>query len=268
MLRQLGVFAASASLMTLSGCASSPAVPPLTPEPTGAHRPGAFVWHDLLAHDRTAVAEFYGQLFGWTFDYEGEADPDYVTILHAGKPIGGIALIDRLEGNVSGAQWVSWVSVPDVDAAAARATEAGGIILREPRDLDARGRIAVVQWTELWSHDPDAASSFYADVLGYERGTIDEPGLPRGYQVFRAEGEPTAGLIALPERRIRAHWLPYVRVRDPQAVAARVEELGGRVLIAPSPELRNGTVALIADPGGAPLVVQQWPIPGMEESRP
>ena len=296
MLRQLGVFAASASLLTLSGCASSPAVPPLTPEPTGAYRPGAFVWHDLLAHDRAAVEGFYGQLFGWTFDYEGEADPDYVTIVHAGRPIGGMALIDRLEGNVSGAQWVSWISVPDVDGAVTRARQAGGSVLREPRDLDARGRIAVIQdaegalvgfvraaggdplaaqpepgawlWTELWSHDPDAASSFYADVVGYQRGTIDEPGLPRDYQVFRSAGEPAAGLIMLPERRIRAHWLPYVRVRDPQATVARVEELGGRVLIAPSPELRNGTVALIADPGGAPLVVQQWPIPGMEESRP
>jgi hypothetical protein len=260
------------------------------------YRVGAFVWHDLLAHDLAAAERFYGELFGWTFDHGNDGDPDYVTILHDDRPIGGIALIDRLEGNVSGAQWVSWISVPDVDEAASRTRQAGGTVLREPRDLEARGRIAVVQdaegalvgfvratggdpiagqpmpggwlWTELWSHDPESAARFYDAVVGYERGTVDEPGMPRDYQVFRAGGEPRAGLITLPEQRIRAHWLPYVRVLDPQALVGQVEGLGGRVLIAPSPDIRNGTVALIADPGGAPLVVQQWPIPGMEGERP
>jgi len=292
MLKHLTRAAAAAILVSTAGCARSSPVPPLVPAPTGAYRPGAFVWHDLLAHDRAAVERFYGALFGWTFDHRGESDPGYVTVMLAGRPIAGIALIDRLEGNVSGAQWVSWISVPDVDEAASRAAHAGGTILREPRDLADRGRIAVVQdaegalvgfvraaggdppdakpepgawlWTELWSHDPDVASPFYAAVVGYERGAVDEPGMPRGYQVFRSAGEPQAGLIVLPERRIRPHWLPYVRVEDPAPIVARVEGLGGRVLIAPSPDLRNGTVALIADPGGAPLVVQQWPIPGMQ----
>jgi predicted enzyme related to lactoylglutathione lyase len=254
----------SAALLALSGCAASVSVPPLTSVPTGSYRPGAFVWFDLLAHDRAAVERFYGELFGWEFDDGGEADPDYVSVIHRGRPIAGIALIDRLEDD----------------------------ILREPRDLDARGRIAVIQdtegallglvratggdpeemrpepgewlWTELWTHDADLAGRFYAEVIGYERGTVDEPGLPSDYEVFRIDGEPQAGLIILPEQRIRAHWLPYVRVEDPGPIAARVEELGGRVLIAPSPDIRNGTVALIADPGGAPLVIQQWPIPGME----
>jgi predicted enzyme related to lactoylglutathione lyase len=295
MLKRLALAAGTATILTLTGCARPAAVPPLTPTPTGSYRPGAFVWYDLLAHDRDAVERFYGELFGWTFDHRGEADPDYVTIVNGDRPIGGIALIDRLEGDVSGAQWVSWISVPDVDAAVARAAQAGGTILRDPRDLGARGRVAVIQdaegalvgfvraaggdpaesqpepggwlWTELWSHDPDVATAFYAAVVGYERGAVDEPGMPRDYWVFRAAGEPQAGLIVLPERRIRAHWLPYVRVENPQPIVARVEELGGRVLIAPSPDLRNGTVALIADPGGAPLVVQQWPIPGMQRGQ-
>ncbi len=282
----------SAALLALSGCAASVSVPPLTSTPTGSYRPGAFVWFDLLAHDRASVERFYGELFGWEFDDGGDADPDYVSVVHRGQPIAGVAFIDRLEGEVSGAQWISWISVPDVDAAVTRAEQAGAAIVREPRDLDARGRIAVIQdaegalvgfvhaaggdpeetrpetgawlWTELWTHDADLAGRFYGAVIGYERGTVDEPGLPSDYEVFRIAGEPQAGLIVLPEQRIRAHWLPYIRVDDAGPIAARVEELGGRVLIAPSPDIRNGTVALIADPGGAPLVIQQWPIPGME----
>jgi predicted enzyme related to lactoylglutathione lyase len=111
------------------------------------------------------------------------------------------------------------------------------------------------------------AAAFYEAVVGCDLGAVDEPGLPREYQVFRSAGEPQAGLIVMPEQRIRAHWLPDIRGEYPQPIVARVEELAGRALIAPSPDLRNGTVALIADPGGAPLVVQQWPIPGMERGQ-
>jgi predicted enzyme related to lactoylglutathione lyase len=56
------------------------------------------------------------------------------------------------------------------------------------------------------------------------------------------------------------NWLPYVRVADPAAVAARVEALDGEVLIAPADSVRAGSVALIADPSGAVLAVQKWPV--------
>jgi hypothetical protein len=54
--------------------------------------------------------------------------------------------------------------------------------------------------------------------------------------------------------------LAYVRVADPAATAARAAQLGGRVLIAPRSDLRNGTLALIADPTGAVLALQKWPL--------
>ena len=74
------------------------------------------------------------------------------------------------------------------------------------------------------------------------------------------DGVPRAGIIQLEARGVRAHWVPYVRVADPVALVAKVEALGGRVIIPPTTDLRAGSVALIADPGGAPLVVQRWPI--------
>jgi hypothetical protein len=54
----------------------------------------------------------------------------------------------------------------------------------------------------------------------------------------------------------------YVRVGDVDAVVARATQFGGRVLFAPSPDVRKGSVAIIADPGGAGLLVQEWPIGG------
>jgi len=37
----------------------------------------------------------------------------------------------------------------------------------------------------------------------------------------------------------------------------RTKALGGKVLLPPSPELREGTMAVITDPGGAILILQK-----------
>jgi hypothetical protein len=38
-----------------------------------------------------------------------------------------------------------------------------------------------------------------------------------------------------------------------------VAGLGGRILVPASPERRNGSLAVVADPGGAPLALQKFP---------
>jgi predicted enzyme related to lactoylglutathione lyase len=42
------------------------------------------------------------------------------------------------------------------------------------------------------------------------------------------------------------------------ASAQRAKQLGGKVLVAPHPDVRDGTVALIADPSGALIALQKW----------
>lgn len=295
MLTHLRAAAVTAALSLATGCTPSISVPPVIPSPTGSYQPGKVVWYDLLAHDLPSVERFYGELFGWEFDHGGDADPSYVVVRSGARAIAGIARIDRLEGDVAGAQWISWISVSDVDSAAAAAVAAGGTMLRAPRDLELRGRAAVIAdpegapiallrsrvgdpadaeaqvnewlWTELWTWDAEGARAFYGGVVGYEGGTLDEPSLGADYAVFRMGGVPRAGIIQLETDGVRSHWVPYIRVADPNAVVARVDDLGGRVLIPPSEDLRSGSVALIADPGGAPLVVQQWPIAVQEGGR-
>jgi len=48
-------------------------------------------------------------------------------------------------------------------------------------------------------------------------------------------------------------------VADPAAAAARVKELGGTVVVAPAPQLRNNSLAIVLDPSGAPLALQRYP---------
>jgi predicted enzyme related to lactoylglutathione lyase len=52
-------------------------------------------------------------------------------------------------------------------------------------------------------------------------------------------------------------WLTSFGVADPAAAAMLAESLGGKVLLAPSPEVREGTMAIVADPSGAVVVLQQ-----------
>jgi predicted enzyme related to lactoylglutathione lyase len=178
------------------------------------------------------------------------------------------------------------MSVADVDRAAEQARAAGGSIVAGPLDLPNVGRGAVVLdpdgaplgllrssvgdpadtatpalnrfiWTEHLSRDPQASADFYVSLAGFEVRRIDFAGTP--YWVL-VKGRERAGLLRNPIAVDRPVWLPYVRVADPAATAARAAQLGGRVLLAPRQDLRNGTLALIADPTGAVLALQKWPL--------
>jgi predicted enzyme related to lactoylglutathione lyase len=83
------------------------------------------------------------------------------------------------------------------------------------------------------------------------------------YHLLKRDDRARAGVRQLRWEDVRPNWLPYVLVENPAAVAARVEGLGGRVLIAPNDEIRGGNVALIVDPSGGVFAIQKWP---MDES--
>ena len=124
--------------------------------------------------------------------------------------------------------------------------------------VDREPALAGWVWSELWTHDVDAAISLYTDVAGYEvvsRGEEDSP-----YTVLRSDGMPRAGIVTAPEE-VHPTWLPYVRVTDAKDVAARATALGARVVV------ESETAAIIIDPSGAPIGVQVWSRPEQEKPR-
>jgi hypothetical protein len=247
---------------------------------------GKFVWRDLVTEDPAACRRFYGDLLGWEFEDTRRGDRPYVLARLGGRYVGGIVAIPPDQSQEL-SQWLGYMSVPDVDAAVAQVTQAGGRALVAPREVGSIGRAAVVVdpqgaavgflrraagdpadepspivgrffWMEYLARDPDAALSFYKALAGYESEARQTPaGFP--YQVL-TRGRPRAGLMKIPNESVRPNWLAYVRVEDPAALAARVVSLGGKVLIAPRPEIRNGTLAVISDPSGAVLALQKWPL--------
>jgi len=114
-------------------------------------------------------------------------------------------------------------------------------------------------WIDLWSADVEKAAQFYRAVVGYETVPIADDG-PRSGVRLVSGGFARGGIMAKDSKETSATWLPYIRVADVNATAARTTAAGGKVLLQPL-ALNLATVAIIADPTGAPVGIVQVPAP-------
>jgi predicted enzyme related to lactoylglutathione lyase len=246
---------------------------------------GKFVWHDLSTDDLPAAQRFYGGLLGWEFREAKGLGGRYVLASRAGKAVGGLVQVEPVAGQEV-SQWVAYASVADVDTSVAAVEKAGGRTLIAPLNVPSAGRAAVVIdpqgavlglarlngadpadppapeegtffWMEYLARDPVAAAGFYTSTFGYQQEVTDRLG-PNAYVVLSL-GRPRAGILQSPQPDIRPVWLPSILVSDPAALAARAASLGGTVLLAPHPDVRKGSLAVVADPSGAIVALQKYP---------
>ena len=106
--------------------------------------PGAFSWNELMTTDPAAAAEFYGQLFGWSFDTMDVGTGPYRVIKAAGTAMGGMmAMPPDAQGMPP--VWGSYVTVSDADATGERCKALGGKVLVGPMDIPTVGRFVVLQ---------------------------------------------------------------------------------------------------------------------------
>jgi len=260
--------------------------PPIVDPATGQYTPGRWVWGDLVTSDVAAAADFYGKVFGWTFEtYGGENDVDtYTLVLADGLPIGGMVFDARAtKGKVPSARWLPFVSVTDVGAAADAVTRGGGKVVYAPTQLGERGETAIFRdpdgvlfgavrskhgdpadyagdlnewvWLDLWTGDVDRATQFYRAVAGYEVLPLPEGGARSGAHLVSG-GYIRAGVMQKQDPRVSTIWLPYVRVADAAAAVEKAKAAGGKVL-RPPVSLPQAIVAIVADPTGAPVGIAQ-----------
>ena len=291
----LGIF----SVLAITGCATH-TMPALTEKPTAANLPGKVVWHDLVTDTPEESKQFYGELFGWEFvDASATSslgsDIDYTLIRLNGRLIGGLVDQSQLDTESDISQWISLISVADIEAATAAVSAGGGKVLSGPVSVSPRGRMAVVLdpegalvslvqtetgdpedmleidagaflWNEVWTEDIDSAAEFYVQVAGYqpvERQALVYAGLDGRYQLLQSQDRPRVGIMQMPVSDLDPTWVSYLRVRDAaslDAIVARVEALGGTVLLDPQDRDLGGRVALISGPSGAGIALQTWPL--------
>lgn len=115
-------------------------------------------------------------------------------------------------------------------------------------------------WMELATTNQLAAKAFYASLFGW---TVSDQSLgPQGeYTIFLLDGREAAAGYTLPAEQaqmgVPPHWLVYIAVANADEAAARATELGGTVVAGPLNVMKQGRLAVIRDPSGAPFSVWQ-----------
>lgn len=249
---------------------------------------GKFIWHDLVTTDLEADKRFYSGLFGWTYEQRRGPNGNPYTLAKSGdRFVAGMVVEQGPKDGSDISRWLGYLSVPDVGLAVKQNSTAGGSTVVErldvsdfvrvaaiidpqgavlglaqssigdPDDSDA-GKSGRVVLDELLASDPVAAARFYKALAGYKVDVQQRNG--GEYTLLIADGIKRAGILKNPLDGVEPLWLTYFGVQDVKATTAKVGGLGGRVLLTPAADIRDGKLALVVDPSGALLALQQLPL--------
>lgn len=106
---------------------------------------GAILWRDLTVPDAERVRDFYSAVVGWKsepVDMGGYSDYSMAPP-GGGEAVAGVCHARGPNADIP-AQWLMYVHVPDVDAAAAEAEKQGGEVVVAPRSMGG-GRFCVIR---------------------------------------------------------------------------------------------------------------------------
>ena len=237
---------------------------------------GRFIWREAVSTDVEKTIAFYGELFNWKAERMDMGDMEY-TMLKSGEDIVAGVLASPMPGVPS--NWLSYIAVDDVDAAAAHATGNGGSVLQPALDIPNVGRAAVVQdstgavfaafkgvdegatdatappkdysfcWGQLNTKDVAGALAFYTPLMHWN--TEDMPG-PMKTVVCSWGEQQVATIMELPAQApAPSHWLNYVAVPNCDDSYQRGLKLGATSYHEPMDIPGMGRFAILADTTGA-----------------
>lgn len=249
-----------------------------------AYPNGLFNWVDLSTTDSDGAKAFYGSLFGWEFeDRPTDAGFIYTMCNIDGYNVAGLSKMqpDMSEQGLP-PFWSSYVKHDNVDGIVEKITEAGGTVLMPPMDVMNEGRMLMALdptgaafgvwqpkdhigaqlvnvhntlfWNELQTHDLDVAKAFYGSVFGWTSQTDENE-----YVVFSADERMQAGMMAIQKEwgEVPANWAAYFYVADVETAVAKVQELGGAVMVMPRSVGEMGKLAVVQDPQGGVFTVME-----------
>ncbi|HSQ96050.1 MAG TPA: VOC family protein [Croceibacterium sp.] len=120
-------------------------------------------------------------------------------------------------------------------------------------------------WYELMTPDPAGVAPFYRAVGGWDIPAAGNA-MPNGSEyreIKRPDGGNLGGVLtltkAMQDGGARPGWIPYFHVKGAERVVETAEGMGATTHMAPT-KMHVGTLAMIADPQGAPFYLMD-PIP-------
>jgi predicted enzyme related to lactoylglutathione lyase len=242
---------------------------------------GHFVWHDLFTTDADKAQAFYTELLGWTTYVQDMGNGPYTMFQAGDKQFGGIAPSGPFGGMPS--NWVSYISVDDVDATLDQIKSLGGSQLVEPFAVPTVGRMGfatdpegsvfalfqgedayvvtevpqgvqpggAIAWHEVTVENQHGAADFYAAVFDY--GKVVWPMEDGGEYIGLTIGDaPVAGVFKRPEGAPAGFWTIYFEAPGTiDQAEADVTRLGGTVLKSKFTVEGTGDFMIAAGPTGA-----------------
>lgn len=253
------------------------------PEVT-THTQGTPSWAELSTTDAAGALAFYAVIFGWEDDPQPISE-DWFYHMQKLNGLEAAAIYqqsDEERGQGVPPHWNTYITVDNVDSVAEQAGQLGGALLFGPMDVFDAGRMAMLQdpqgavfavwqpkqhigvrvkqetgammWNELLTSNSDGAIEFYSGLLGVSRGeTMGD----MGYTLIRAQETEVAGVLQItPEMGpVPPNWMIYFGVDDVDETVAKVQSLGGSVLVPGTDIPAIGRFATLRDPQGAPFSI-------------
>ncbi len=270
------------ALFMIGMAANAQRLPAVAPVGSDYHY-GRTVWYDLFTNDVAAAKNFYQQLFGWSFEdlKDASGKTTYTTVSSGGKAIAG--MVYKASKDSKGGEWLTSISVENVKESLSLAQALGAKVVAKPAIYEGKGEAAVIAdpegayvallhsasgdpdpgmaavnsflGVELWSNNQEIGLAFYKNVFKYDINPAPKLGMTAA--VLLADGKPAAGSIKNPVPNVRSHWVPYIRVADVKAMAAKAKSAGAKAVYGPLEQFRDGRTVLVLDATGAPFVMAQ-----------
>lgn len=238
---------------------------------------GAPIWIDLSSSDLDKAQQFYGAIFGWTFESAGPDYGGYVNASLDGRPVAGLMANDPQWDAPDG--WTTYLHTADIHATVAKAAAAGGTACIEPMEVPEKGRMAMITdptgaffglwqpaghrgyevvdehgaplYHQLTTRDYAAALDFYRSVFGWHTATVSDTDEFR-YSTASFDGHELLGVMdgsVLPDGAPSV-WTVFLAADDVDKTVRLVTENGGGV-VRPAEDTPYGRLAALADPTGA-----------------
>lgn len=249
-----------------------------------SHVPGTFSWFELATSDIAAARRFYMGLFGWEMREDPSGTAPYTMFRVGGQDIAA-GYTQTQEQQAAGVppHWLNYVTVSSAAETAQRVRAHGGTVVMGPMDVMDVGRMAVLRdpqgatfavweplqhigvgrtgepnlhcWSELMTRDTAAAERFYTAVLPW--GVTRQAVGGSDYVMWMRGDQPAGGMMAMgPEfGDMPPGWGLYFAVTDCDAMAAKAQSLGARVVMPPFEAGDIGRCAVLLDPQGAAFSV-------------
>jgi predicted enzyme related to lactoylglutathione lyase len=107
--------------------------------------PSEFCWNELMTSNPNKAKQFYSALFGWE-SHDLDMGNGLYTLFKSGtKDIGGMMHIPPDQNNPLPSQWISYVSVENLEATIAKAQTLGAKIKVPLTKVASLGSLAVLE---------------------------------------------------------------------------------------------------------------------------